>query len=77
MSKKKDKSNKNNKQPQKPQADFRLLYYGMGFLVLGLGMQFFGYGESKTGNYIRMIFLWIAVVLNIMHILRYRASRKK
>jgi len=77
MGNKKDKGNKNKKQAQKPQADFRLLYYGIGFLVLGLGMQFFGYDTSKTGNYLRMIFLWIAVVLNIMHILRYRASRKK
>ena len=40
-------------------------------------MQFFGYDTSKTGNYLRMIFLWIAVVLNIMHILRYRAGKKK
>ncbi len=77
MSKKKDKGNKNKKQKQKPQADFRLLYYGIGFLALGLGMQYFGYDQSKTGNYLRMIFLWVAVVLNIMHILKYRASRKK
>ena len=62
---------------QKPQADYRFLYYGIGFLVLGLGMDYFAYVESRTGNIIRIIFLWLAVVLNAMHILRYRANRKK
>ncbi|MBK5252238.1 MAG: hypothetical protein JJE29_06360 [Peptostreptococcaceae bacterium] len=70
-------NNKSNKLKQKPQADYRFLYYGIGFLALGLGMQYFGYDESKAGNYIRMIFLWIAVVLNVMHIMRFRANRKK
>jgi cyanate permease len=72
-----NKKKKSKESQQTPQADYRFLYYGMGFLVLGLGIKYFGYDESKLGNYLRMIFLWIAVVLNVMHILRFRANRKK